>query len=791
MKDIGRPPEDYNKIESKWQNFWRQNKIYKFDPKSKKPLYSIDTPPPYVSGRIHMGHGASYTMFETIARFKRMTGFSVFFPMGFDDNGLPTERYVEKKLNIKAKDMSRQEFVKIALKETKILEEVARKSFDQLGHSYDWDLFYSTISPYAAKTAQKSFLDLIKKKRAYRSNEPGLFCTYCRTAISQADLEEEKRGTTLNYIYFDLEDGGKIEIATTRPELICADVAIFVHPDDKRYKKLIGKNVIVPIFKQKIPIMTDKIVDSTFGSGMVMVSTFGDKTDVEWWRKHKLPLRISLNEDGTLNEFAGKYKGTHFREAKQQIIDELKKQGYLIKQEKLKQTLAVHDRCNNPPEYIASYQWMFKLTDIKKDILKKAREINWVPKHFYNNLKTWTESLAWDWTLSRQRHIGIPIPAWYTQDGEIVFPKEDELPVDPTKDLPKYYEGDKKKLIGESAVFDTWMTSSLTPELNNQWANDEKMFKKMSPMSMRPQGYEIIRTWAFYTILKSLIHHDEIPWKNIVVNGMILDPQGRKMSKSKGNGIDPIEMAEKYSSDALRYWTTTYLYGENTPFQEKEFRRGIKLTNKLWNTSRFLFMNLSSVPKKKPGKLEIEDEWILSRLANMREVYIKQFNQYQTKYARHELEMFFLREFCDFYLEMIKSRIYGNDEKSKYAAQWTAYNVLYSILQLFAPILCHTTEELYQKLYKQEKKTESIHLTEFDSFGKKDKDAEKSGELAKELISEVRQWKQKNKLKLGETVDHLTITHSNSDTKKILDLVARTMRVSRIEYKKGKFHISQ
>lgn len=788
MKDIGKPPADFKVIEQKWQKYWAKNKIYKYNPKSKKEVYSIDTPPPYISGRLHMGHGASYTMFETIARFKRMSGFNVFFPIGFDDNGLPTERYVEKKLQIKAKDIPRQEFIKIALKETKILESVARKSFDQLGHSYDWDLFYSTISPHATKTAQKSFLDLYKKGRVYRSDEPGLFCTFCRTAISQADLEEEKRGTKINHIYFDLEDSGKLEIATTRPELLASCVRIFVNPTDKRYKKLIGKKAIVPIFGQKVVIKSDPKVDVNFGSGVVMVCTFGDKTDVEWWKKYKLPLKVSIKEDGKLNELACEFKGKHFRDARDEIIKELKNQGRLIKQEKISQTLLVHDRCSNPPEYIASTQWQLKLLDLKKDILKKAREINWIPKHFYNNIKMWVENLGWDWTLSRQRHIGIPIPVWYDPNGKIILPEEDELPIDPTIQLPKKYK-DVKNLIGESAVFDTWMTSSLTPEIALNWSENKKYFKQNSPMSMRPQGYDIIRTWAFYTILKSLIHHNNIPWKNIVINGMILDPQGKKMSKSKGNGIDPIEKAEKYNADAFRYWTTTFLYGENTPFQEKEFVRGIKLMTKLWNTSRFVFMNLEAIPKRKPKNLEIEDKWILSRLAKMQKEYVKQFEMYQTKYARHELEMFFLHEFSDYYLEIIKSRIYSDDKLSKYAAQWTVYNTLYSIIQLFAPILCHITEELYQTLYKKEKKEKSIHLTELESIGKPDKISETLGELAKNLISEIRQWKQKNRIKLGEEVESVTLTHPNIKTEKVMSILKRTMRIKNMDLKRGKLEI--
>lgn len=782
MKTLDKLP-DYKKIESKWQRYWRKNKTYKFNPRSKKPLFSVDTPPPYISGRLHMGHGGSYTMFETIARFKRMNGYNVFLPIGFDDNGLPTERYVEKKLGIKAKDMPRQKFIKIALRETKALEKSARESFDKFGHSYDWDLFYSTISPHAAKTAQKSFLDLYKKKRVYRSNEPGLFCTYCQTAISQADLEEEKRTTFLNFINFNLQNSGKIQIATTRPELLASCVAVFVHPSDKRYKKHIGKKAIIPIFNHKVPIKSDRTVDREFGSGAVMICTFGDKTDVEWWRKHKLPLRVSLKEDGTLNELAGKFQGKSLSVARNEILDNLSKTGQLKSRTKIKQTVSIHDRCENTPEFIPTLQWHLKLTDLKKPLLKKAREINWIPNRFYNNFKTWTEGIAWDWTLSRQRHIGIPIPVWYDKNGKEILPKQSELPIDPTRDK-------KSGLTGEKDVFDTWFTSSLTPELVLDWANNEKKFKRNSPMTIRPQGQDIIRTWAFYTILKSLIHHKNIPWKDIVINGHILDPRGKKMSKSKGNTIDPLEQVEKYNGDSFRYWTTTTIYHENAPYQEKEIIRGTKLMNKLWNTSRFTFMNINSAPKQKPI-LSIEDKWILSRLVTVRNKYINYFELYNIKQARHELENFFLHEFCDFYLEMIKHRIYGNDKKSKYAAQWTTYNTLYGIIQLFAPIFVHLTEELYQTLYKSGKKANSIHLTEFEQIGQKDSTAESLGNLAKNLISEIRQWKQKNKIKLSEPVDSIKIRHpSPARVQRVADVVCQTMKLGEIKLTKGDLNIS-
>ncbi|RZD31827.1 MAG: valine--tRNA ligase [uncultured DHVE6 group euryarchaeote] len=774
---------DYKKIEAKWQRFWRTKKIYKFNPNSRKPVFSIDTPPPYISGKLHMGHGASYTMFETIARFKRMTGHNVFFPIGFDDNGLPTERYIEQKLGIKSTKMSRQKFIKIALKETKKLEKSAREMFDRFGHSYDWDLFYSTISPRAAKVAQKSFLDLYRKGRVYRSSEPGLYSISGQTGISQADLEDQEQKTFLNYINFKVGNTN-LQIATTRPELIPACVAVFVNPKHPTYSKFVGKHATVPLTNDQVPILADKDVKIDFGTGALMVCTFGDKTDVEWWKKYKLPLKVIIDRDGRLNEEAGKFEGLTLGEARNKILSQLDKEGLLKKRDKIKQTVQITERYGDKPEYLILEQWQFKLTDLKAKLLKKAREVNWTPKHYYNNLRDWTENLQWDWVLSRQRHIGIPIPVWYDEQGNVFLPEESELPVDPTKDKPKKHKG--KKLLGEKDVFDTWMTSSLTPEIAMGWAENERLFNKNTPMSLRPQGLDIIRTWAFYTLLKSLVHHNDVPWKNIVINGMVLDPHGRKMSKSKGNGIDPLEQVEKYNADAFRYYTTTTLYGENSPYQEKELVRGTKLMNKLWNTAKFTFMNFDNVPSKKPRNLELEDKWILAKLSRTQERYLEYFDNYQIKQARQELENFFLHDFCDFYLEMIKSRIYGEDKQTKYAAQWTTYNTLYGILQMFAPIFVHLTEELYQNLYKKEKKTSSIHLTQYETLGIKDAKSEALGDFAKNIISEIRQWKQSNKIRLGDTVDQIKIEHPQTlKIKQASDVICRTTRVNEILLKRG------
>ncbi|MBI4095664.1 MAG: valine--tRNA ligase, partial [DPANN group archaeon] len=652
------PKPDFKVIESKWQKFWLDNKIYKFDPKSKKNVFSIDTPPPYISGNPHMGHGVSYTGFEFIARYKRMKGFNVFFPIGFDDNGHPTERYVEKKHNIRSTDVPRQKFIELCRQETEILEKTAKESFVRLGHSYDWDLFYSTISDKAIKTAQLSFLDLYKKKLAYRTEEPGLWCVECQTALSQADVEDEERETKLNFIDFKLENSGTLQIATTRPELLPACVGIFVHPEDARYKKFIGKNAVVPLFHHVVPIIADKKVDPNFGTGAVMICTFGDKTDVEWWRTHGLALRIVLEKNGRLGHDAHEFAGTKIKEAREKIIDKLKETEHLVKQEPLKQNVGVCWRCHKPVELIITKQWAIKAIEAKKELLDASQKLNWVPQYHSKRFEDWVKNLNTDWVISRQRHYGVPIPVWYCKacDSELVA-GESELPVDPNTKLPA-----KSKCKCGSAewrpdadVFDTWMTSSLTPQINRGFS------KESIPFDMRPQGYDIIRTWAFYTILKSLYHFKKIPWKNAMVNGMVLDPKGKAMHKSLGNVIDPMAQVDKYGSDAFRYFASTVNIGEDAPFQEKEIVHGQKLLIKLWNVARFAEPHLSKASKS----TNIIDKWILSRLSEIIKIYEKNFDNYDAVPARRELEQFFWHELCDFYLEMIKPRIYGSDEKAK------------------------------------------------------------------------------------------------------------------------------
>lgn len=787
---------NFKAIEKKWQKWWDKWKIYKFDPKSKKKLYTIDTPPVYASaGHLHVGHALSYTQFEFFARYFRMAGYNVYFPPGYDDNGLPTEKFVEEKYGISKATTTKAEFRKLCIKESqKVEKEYTDRVYKALGHSYDWDLLYTTISPEAQKVSQTSFIELYKQGDIYRAKEPTLWCPYHQTALAQAEVEDKTRTTKLSYIKFKLVDGKSISIATTRPELLPACVGIFVHPDDKRYKKLVGKSATVPLFGQKVPIMTDKKVDPEFGTGIVMICTFGDSTDIEWWKTHKLPLRIAITKDGKLNELAGKYKGESLESGRKKILQALKAKGLLEKQEDLEQTVGACWRCHNPIEFIVTKQWFIKTLPYKKQIISFAKKVKWHPEFYRKRLEDWTNNLNWDWCISRQRFYGVPMPIWYCKKcEEVILPDLKDLPVDPETSRPK-----KKCKCGsnqfepEHDVLDTWMTSSMTPQIASRWLENPKLFKKLFPMTLRPQSHDIIRTWAFYTIFKSFLHMKSIPWTNVAINTYVLDPKGKGMHKSLGNVIWTHEMLGKYNVDALRYWVGTAGIGEDLPFQEKEFDRGTKILIKLWNTARFVELHIrGQTPLINPPtkiKLTIIDRWILSRLAQTIENYHKCFKDYQPSKARKEIEMFFLHEFCDFYLEMVKYRLYGGKQAD--SARWTLYQCLLGILKLWAPIIPHVTEEIYQTIFRAKEKDKSIHISEFPKPEKVDKKALELGKAAIKAIAAIRKWKADKNMSLGAEIEKLTLYHSkHRELEKIADDIKGTMRIKDLQLKKGKLKV--
>ena len=728
---------NFKKIEEKIRKFWDKEKIYKFDFKKKGEVYSIDTPPPYASaGHLHVGHALHYTQFEIIARIMRMIGKNVYFAPSFDNNGLPTEKYVEEKLGINKLKTNRSEFREICLSESKKVEKIYKKNvFEKLGHSYDWDLFYTTISSEAQRVAQTSFLRLINKKECYRKKEPTIWCPYHETALAQAEVEDLKRTTQLNYIEFG--DKERILIATTRPELLSSCVGIFVNPSDKRYKKLIGKQILVPIFNYEVKIRTDKKVDKDFGTGIVMVCTFGDTQDIEWYKKYKLDLKISIDKNGKLNENAGKFIGLNLKEGRKAVLSELKKQGRLKKQELLEQTIGGCWRCNTPIEYLITDQWLIHTLKHKKELLEMGQKVKWYPKFMEIRYKDWIKNLAWDWVISRQRYYGVPIPVWYCDKcGKILLPDEKELPLDPLQIKKKCNCGGNG--IPEKDVFDTWMTSSQTPEIAMRWLEKPEQYKKLIPMSLRPQSHDIIRTWAFYTILKSYLLFNRIPWKDLVVGTFILDSKGHGMSKSKVNAIWADGLIEKYSVDVFRYWVGGASIGGDLLFNEQDLTAGKKFIIKLYNASNFVFMNLKNFKNKKPVKFEAIDRYMLQKTKEMGEEAKKQYLKYNISGAKKIIEGFFWHDFCDNYLEIVKTRIYQN-KKGKESAEYTLYKCLLMILKLIAPIVPFITEEIYQNHYRKTEKSKSIHLSLFEEVSSNEK--LDSGNLFMEILSKIRREK--------------------------------------------------
>lgn len=781
------------KIEKKWQRFWEKEKIFRFDPKSQKPVFSIDVPPPYASaGHLHIGHALHYTQFEIIARFKRMRGFNVYFPPCFDNNGLPTEKYVEEKYGIDKTTTTKKKFRELCLKESRKVEKIyANKVFRALGHSYDWNLLYTTIDPEAQKVSQMSFIDLWKKGFVYRSEEPTLWCTKHQTALAQAEIEDIERNAVLNYILFDTEDGKKIEIATTRPEFLPACVAIFVHPEDKRYRNLIGKKAKVPIFGQEVEIMGGKEVDMEFGTGIVMVCTFGDTADIDKWKKYKLPLKICITKDGKLNELGGKYRGMTLERAKKEIIKDLEKEGRVRKKENIKQTVGTCWRCHTPIEFLPTKQWFIKTLKFKKDMIEQGRKINWFPEFYRKRYEDWTNNLAWDWCISRQRFYGVPIPVWYCKKcGEPKVADEKDLPVDPEVDRPKgkCEKCGSRSFVPEEDVFDTWMTSSMSPEIALRWLEKPEDFERMFPMSLRPQSHDIIRTWAFYTILKAYLHFKKIPWKDIAIGTYVLDSKGRGMHKSKGNVVWTDDLLKKYSVDVVRYWVGTATFGEDLPYQEKDLITGKRFLNKLWNASRFVLGFLSNYRPMKPKKITEIDKWVLTKINDVIMEATKDFESYRTGEAKRKIEQFFWHVFCDYYLEIVKDRLYNEASYEKHeveSAKFVLYYVLLSVLKLFAPIVPHITEEIYQTYFRKIEGRKSIHICDWPEFDSSlvDRKSERVGDIAVDIIASIRKFKSEKSLSLAEPLRYVTI--DSVQAKPVLREIQKTMRIETIKIGKA------
>ncbi|MBI2105712.1 valine--tRNA ligase [Candidatus Woesearchaeota archaeon] len=768
---------NHKEREKEIQEFWIKNKIYKFNPKSKLKIFSIDTPPPTVSGIAHVGHTFGYAQQDMFARYKRMQGFNVFYPFGTDDNGLPTERLIEREKNVRAAEMPRQEFIKLCLE---TLEKEFRPKYLQtwkaLGMSCDWDIFYTTINKHCQETSQESFIDLYNMKRAYRKRTPFMWCPECQTAIAQVELEDKTKKSDFVYMKFDTSIGDRITIATTRPELLHACVGISVNPKDERYKKFIGAKAKIPFTKREVRIQTDEDVDPDFGSGVLYRCSFGDMEDAEWVHKNNVKAVEIMNKDGTLNEQAGKYKGLKSKEARKIIIEDLKKEDRIKKLEPIQHVVNVHERCGTEIEILMTDQWFIHYLDLKKEFLQLGDKLEWHPKHMKNRYDNWVKGLKYDWCISRQRFFGVPFPVWYCKlCGEIIFADKKSLPVDPLKDMPKTNcpKCKSKEFIPEKDVFDTWATSSLTPQITASLF--PKLFKKIYPMSLRPQGHDIISFWLFNTIVKSYLHEKKLPWKVVTINGWALDPDGKKMSKSKGNIVKQEDKINEYSADALRFWAASSKLGEDIPFKEKELATGQRTITKLWNASRFSMMNLKNYKVKKVKLLPF-DAWQLSKLNSLIKNCTESFEEYEYFRTKSEVENFFWNTFCDNYLEIIKRRLYNpNNKQEKESAQFVLHTSIINILKLFAPIMPHITEELYQMHFKKYEKEKSIHITKWPKYDKKliNEKLEKEGEDVIDIISKARQFKTSNQKSLKEEII-LTIPMKLKSSKFLQDLKAVT-----------------
>ena len=752
---------DAKESEKKWQAYWEKENVYKFDPESHEEVYSIDTPPPTVSGKMHLGHTFSYSQQDFVARFQRMLGKTVFYPFGVDDNGLPTERLIEKMKKVKGHKMPRNEFVKLCYNTVEEIRDDFVQDWKNIGVSADFDVFYSTINKHSQKISQRSFLEIYKEKRIYRKRAPFIWCPDCQTAIAQVEMKDSERDSKLVYMKFDTTLNEQITIATTRPELLPACVAIHIHPDDKRFKKFIGEKAKIPFSKRKVKITANKYVDMEFGSGIVYHCTFGDMDDVKWIEKFDIePIEI-LNKNGTLNEFAGRFKGLHVKKARPEIIKALEEEGRIEKIEPIKHVVNVHERCDTDIEILTTDQWFIKYLDLKQDFVKYGRKIKWFPVHMRARYENWILGLKWDWNISRQRYFGIPIPIWYCKKcSEIITADEKQLPVDPLVDTPKTKcKCGSKDFIGEKDVMDTWATSSLTPDIAAELFKDKKIYKKLLPMDLRPQAHDIITFWLFNTVVKSYFHHKDIAWKNVMISGWALDPHGKKMSKSKGNVIDPNKMIEKYSADALRFWAAGSKLGDDLPFMEKDLVTAQKFTTKIWNASKFAFMHLQDFKKEKLKKFEIMDAWILIKLNKLIKESTENFMNYEYSHTKLETEKFFWHSFCDNYLEITKDRLYNSDKRGKdpkLSAQYGLYTALLDIIKLMAPITPYITEELYQTYFKKYEKIKSIHISKWPSSDLKEnkpaKDAEKIGDFFVYVLQHARRAKSEKNMSLKDPI---------------------------------------
>jgi len=810
-------------IETVWASRWEAEETYAFDRSAiRENVYAIDTPPPTVSGSLHMGHVFSYTHTDTIARFHRMRGRSVFYPMGWDDNGLPTERRVQNFFGVRCdpsvayqadfrapfrgdppKDhqpvsISRPNFIELCEELTHQDEKVFEDLFRRLGLSVDWKLLYSTIDERSRRASQRAFLRNLARGEAYTQEAPTLWDIDFKTAVAQAELEDRERPGAYHQIAFERTvGGGAVVIDTTRPVLIAACVALVAHPDDERYRPLFGSTVRTPLYGVEVPIVAHPLAQPDKGTGIAMICTFGDLTDVLWWRELALPTRAIIGRDGRIiatppggldstegTEAYGAIAGLFVNQAQNKVVEMLRERGAMIGEPRpITHPVKFFEKGDRPLEIVTSRQWYIRNggrdADLRDDLLGRGEQLVWHPDHMRHRYSNWVEGLNGDWLISRQRYFGVPIPVWYpvAADGTIehdrpIVPAESRLPVDPSTDVPDGYRADQRNqpggFTGDPDVMDTWATSSLSPQIAGCWEDDPDLFARVFPMDLRPQGHDIIRTWLFSTVVRAHFEHGSLPWSNTALSGWILDPDRKKMSKSKGNVVTPIDLFERFGSDAVRYWASSARPGVDTAFSEEQMKVGRKLATKLLNATKFVLS--FAEPSADAVVDSAVDRSMLARVAAVVDEATVAFEQYDYARALERTESLFWW-FCDDYVELVKGRAYDTQGPAAAESARLAMRLALSAIQrLLAPFIPFATEEVWS--WWREGSVHRASWPTVDEVGGVvgDESSEAHLEAVGSVLGQIRRAKTEAKRSQKTVVDEVRV----EGTERVLDAVRET-----------------
>ena len=799
-------------LEDRWSARWETDGTYRFDRSATRgAVYAIDTPPPTVSGSLHIGHVFSYTHTDVVARYRRMRGRAVFYPMGFDDNGLATERRVQNYFGVRCdpslhydpafrppaqppKDpiaVSRPNFVELCLELTATDELAFEHLWRMLGLSVDWGLAYTTIDRRAQRTSQLGFCHLVERGQAYQTESPTLWDVDFGTAVSHAELEEREQPGAYHRLAFPRSDGSgpDVEIETTRPELLAACVALVAHPDDARYRPLFGQPVRTPLYDVAVPVLPHPLADPEKGSGIAMVCTFGDTTDVVWWRELERPTRTIVGRNGRLEPVDWGPSGfgsgdpaaaeRHYDEvvgrtvaqARRRVVEQLAEQGSLVGDPRpITHPVKFYERGERPLEIVSSRQWFVRTLPLRERLAARGEELRWHPPYMAQRYRAWVDGLSADWNVSRQRFFGVPIPLWYPvgDDGAVDFdrpilPPAEALPIDPSNDVPDGYAEDQRGrpggFIGDPDVMDTWATSSLTPQIAGGWVDDPDLFARVFPMDLRPQAHDIIRTWLFTTIVRADLEQGTLPWTDAAISGWVLDPDRKKMSKSKGNVVTPLPLLERHGADAVRYWAAKGRPGTDTAVDEAQMKVGRRLAIKVLNASKFaLSFGGAEGEEAVTEPLDLD---MLGALAGVVDEATAALEDYDYSRALESVEAFFWR-FCDDYLELVKSRAYGGADKTATTSGRVALRSALSVLvRLLAPFLPFVADEVWSWWHPA---GDSVHRAAWPARAELAAHGAPAGGdgatvlgTAAEVLAEVRKAKTGQKRSMRAPVAHLEV----------------------------------